>query len=141
MAIEIKYIDTNLIEACSSISKILELPVLKIEKRYRDYLDYVKPTDLTHSVMRGTDIFNRMFITIGLSCRISDIKIDLVIVLFQRYTNENKWVSVSNPHGHKSLLWNPDESILYDRIRQLLTNGKISIYNLYHEQMIDYVLA
>lgn len=139
---QFQFIDTGLINTFLGLDNILKLPILNVGNRTRNYLDYVKPEELTYPIMRGHDIFKRNFIAFRLRCVIEHMSFNIVIVLFQRYVNDTDWVGVSNPCGYQSLLWNPDHKILYDRLEQLILDKKIlGIYHPYHEKMINYILT
>lgn len=66
--------------------------ILQLESSNRDYIDYIKPEQLTSPVMIGFDVIKRPFIV--LKVKLAD-KI-FSQVFFQRYiTNAENWVSAA----------------------------------------------
>jgi hypothetical protein len=132
-----QYIDSELIKI---FSNIMTLPVLNIKSQDRDYLDYIKPDELTCPIMKGLDMFQRNFITLKLLCIMNDKSFHITITLFQRYTKNECWVCASNPTGYQTLFWNSDV-ILYDKLQQLIYDGKITENHSLTDNLVTYVLT
>lgn len=58
-----------------------------------DYIDFLSPHELTHSVMRGIDRFQRPFISLKLRANLAGggFGPPFVVTLFQRYTDRGLW--------------------------------------------------
>lgn len=56
-------------DAFGDRKNIEELPILDVGTRcgHTDYIDYITPQDMSHSIMRGTDMFRRPFISFRVS--------------------------------------------------------------------------
>lgn len=77
-------------------SQIIQLPILDIGHRVRDYLDFFKPSEMDESIMRGTDRVGRPFIAFKITSGNSEKSI---ITLFKRYVDRDNWVACfSHPH-------------------------------------------
>lgn len=110
-----------------------KIPVLDISnKKFGDYIDNIKPEDMTASVMRGTDTLGRRFISVRAIDRNGE---KVVQTFFERYTNRNRWVSA----GHNSIIpfhmnWinesgalNPYEADNYEKLKTLIRTGETTI--------------
>ena len=64
------------------------MPILDLQGRtgMTDYIDFLKPEELTHNIMKGVDCYRRSF----LSFKVLDIKNNKkrVFTIFQRYTDD-----------------------------------------------------
>lgn len=76
--------------------KNLNVPVLDIKTRqgWTDYIDFIKPDELTSTIMKGVDKFGRPFLVVkgkGISGDNSDTEI--FQTFFQRYqNNQSLWM-------------------------------------------------
>jgi hypothetical protein len=74
--------------------KFADIPVLTLPESDRDYIDYVKVSDLSARVMKGVDFRNRPFIAF----RVSYENQERVFTLFQRYEEDKEtWAHSSKP--------------------------------------------
>ncbi len=82
-------------EAVGGSAAFDRLPVLDIGTRTGDtgYLDFLRPSDLSQSIMRGADRLGRPFIALKLrSNRPVDQGREFVVTFFQRYTDDDgRW--------------------------------------------------
>jgi hypothetical protein len=84
-------------DAVGGVAVFNQYPILNIGNRmgHTGYLDFLTPQDLTRSVMRGTDLAGRPFISLKLrSSRPEDRSrgAEFVVTFFQRYKEEGRWV-------------------------------------------------
>ncbi len=66
------------------------LPILDLQRRTGNYIDFLEPKDLTSPLMKGIDKFDRPFLAIKLNDQ--QEQMDFVVVLFQRYSDNDRWV-------------------------------------------------
>jgi hypothetical protein len=82
-------------EAVGGSAAFNRLPILDIGARTGDtgYLDFLRPSDLSQSIMRGSDKLGRPFIALKLrSNRPEDYGREFVVTFFQRYTDDaGRW--------------------------------------------------
>lgn len=74
--------------------RIDQLPVLDLKGRQgsTDYIDFIRPGDMTAPVMRYKDRFNRLGLALHLRCTYGEWKDkEVVFAPFQRYTGNSKW--------------------------------------------------
>lgn len=86
----------DILYAVFSQEKLESLPILDIGTRvgHTQYIDFIKATELTSTVMRGRDVYNRPFITL----RYKYDEHQNIATIFQRYTNDpNLWVTMNGP--------------------------------------------
>lgn len=79
----------TIIEAMGGVEQFLTFPVLEWKKEYigcTDYIDRIRPIDLSHPVMIGRDPYQRSFIC--LKMRAGVYPKEFVMTMFQRYTNQ-----------------------------------------------------
>lgn len=61
------------------------------------YLDFLRPQDLTHPIMKGADSYGRPFVAIKVHLRVEnshfveDHEDEAVVTIFQRYTTGGRW--------------------------------------------------
>lgn len=103
------------------------LPILDLGNRTGDtgYLDFLRPNELTHSIMRGTDAGARPFICLKLNAP-SDEGLpphQTVITFFQRYSTGGEW-SWSSQSYHNEPVRFGDRLTAQDRaiIRQIVVD-------------------
>ena len=71
----------NIIPANVNFESIPELTYKKDFLGPTDYIDNIKPSDLTYPVMRGKDIYNRLYVVVHYKNNVQ--------TYFQRYTNDD----------------------------------------------------
>lgn len=73
------------------VQDFANLPILDLKGRVGEtgYIDFLEPADLSAPVMKGLDRVNRPFIAIKMENK-SNAKV-FVMVLFQRYIEDNVW--------------------------------------------------
>jgi hypothetical protein len=71
------------------------LPILDlgVRRASTDEIDFIKPEELTASIMKGVDILKRPFISLKIK-RKDDNEV-FVSTIFQRYMNDTQWVATS----------------------------------------------
>ena len=77
------------------------IPTLYIGNKqgHTDYIDFITLDDMTHSIMRGIDVYNRRFIVIKMIIN----NIQLMQTFFQRYPErEGLWMGAG--HGVRHLI-------------------------------------
>jgi hypothetical protein len=84
------------------IKKFNEIPFLEPITRERlkgDYIDFIQPTEMTSSIMRGVDCFNRPFLSFKTTLENSSQPNRIVVqTLFKRYTDKDTtWTSGGYP--------------------------------------------
>lgn len=87
-----KFINENfpneIIDLMGGNSKMMDYPILSFNENFlgwTDYLDRIKPSDVSYPIMIGVDCFRRAFVTI----RTSDINGEQTVdTLFQRYSDD-----------------------------------------------------
>tara|TARA_B110000008_G_scaffold279401_1_gene326349 strand:+ start:1130 stop:1870 length:741 start_codon:yes stop_codon:yes gene_type:complete len=118
---------------------ISHFPILPWKRFYigcTDYIDGIKPSNLTYPIMIGVDHFHRPFITIKytyseLHC--SEMKTGKITV-FQRYTNDCKcWVGCSKRgpimrFNGNSTFSNSEKKLFIENIICLVSGKKIRCY-------------
>lgn len=85
----IKTFPKTIIEAMGGVEKFLTFPVLEWKKEYigcTDYIDRIRPIDLSDPVMIGRDQYQRSFISLKL--RAGVYSKEFVVTMFQRYTDK-----------------------------------------------------
>lgn len=70
-----------------------KLPVLNLGGKTKDYIDWLKPSDVSHPIQRGVDSAKRTFFTLRLKFKPLELKNgseseQFVVTVFQRYTGE-----------------------------------------------------
>jgi hypothetical protein len=78
------------------------IPTLELgnKRSYTEYIDFITLDDMTHSIMRGIDVYNRRFIVIKMIIN----NFHLMQTFFQRYTDsEGFWMGAGH-HGGGHLI-------------------------------------
>jgi hypothetical protein len=85
----------EMIQNCG-IFNLETLPILDLGDRSgaTDYIDFIKPENLTAPVMKGLDIHKRPFISLKIKRKDHDEV--FVTTIFQRYTDHTRWNEVSS---------------------------------------------
>jgi len=79
---------SKIIELFGGYEKFIDYPILEFKEKFvgsTDYIDRIKPADVTHPIMIGVDCYKRAFVTIR---SINKYGVKVVDTLFQRYTDE-----------------------------------------------------
>lgn len=74
------------------------LPILNIENKQgiTDYIDFIKPEECLHPIMRGQDMYKRPFITVmGVLLIKNELK-PFFQIFFQRYSTGKTWMGCGN---------------------------------------------
>ena len=127
-----------------TLEKMINFPILKFKPKFigsTDYIDRIKPCDLSHPIMIGIDCFNRPFVSIRTSCLdTGDVVVD---TLFQRYSDDKFiWSSgccgygFINNSGHINFFVNKEEkNMLSENISRLLVSNPDIMYPSYFENL------
>ena len=107
-----------------------DLPTIDIGSRTgsTDYIDFIKPEEVSHSLMRGVDVYGRNFLTIKAEIHDSKGTIWQVFeTFFQRYNDcNNIWVGC----GHYGVNFMDTYSINKEQaklLRDLVVNKSINL--------------
>jgi hypothetical protein len=132
---------------------IKNIPVLDINTRagHTDYIDFITPEDMSHSVMRGTDFYGRPFLAVKINCEQSlkteeedteedhkcTKRYEVVGTFFQRYTDSHSAVAYGTCF-QQDLLYDDsrvrteqDQEIIANRINKLLRGETIFSYGFW----------
>ncbi len=140
--------DARIINLLGGLDYLISLPILELQGQltWRDYIDYLNPEDLSHSIMRG---INNQRPFIAFRYRVASECV--VEVLHQRYTGDPTcWTCGTNSYsGHQidfnfPRFWSEhqeynDQQI--DRIGRLLRHepvGRIISYDYGHKHLHNY---
>lgn len=120
-----------MIEACGGQERYNALPVLDLSGRVaRDYVDYIRPADMTAPIMRFTDPVNRPGIAVRTNYGVQ--------AFFQRYRCEATWVEGGYNAIPMAGGYFIDQGVVKEKpfkaVRTLLTTGRLvlnknEIYN------------
>ena len=113
------------------------LPVLSCKAEYiggTDYIDCIKPKNLTNSIMVGVDFFRRPFITIKYKYQTKKERIGRITV-FQRYSeSKTQWVKCNHKgplmlNDANSSFTNDSKILFVNNIARLLSEKPIIVNN------------
>ena len=109
------------------------LPILDIGKRigYTDYIDFIKIDDMKYSIMKGVDVYRRLFLAIKVKITGTDLKYHYEVgTFFQRFTdNKSEWAYGTcynlNTLYNDSRIRIHDYELLENRLHQLFNHIEI----------------
>jgi hypothetical protein len=122
----------NKIISIFGMENMINYPILEFKNKfigYTDYIDSIRPDDLSEPIMIGVDCFKRAFVSIR-TVIINENRDPVVDTLFQRYTNEKeKWTYGCSGYGfirNDSL-----DNITITNIKNLINKNKNILYPSY----------
>jgi hypothetical protein len=114
------------------IDNMINFPILEFNDKFighTDYIDSIKPKDLSEPIMIGIDCYKRAFISIR-TLKIEENNEPTVDILFQRYTNEKeKWTHGCCGNGFIKNSY--IDNITINNIKNLLKKNKNILYPSY----------
>jgi hypothetical protein len=127
-----------------SLNKLsYELNYLSINNKIglTGYIDFITVADMSHSIMEGTDCYNRSFIAIKINMvnrNNPEDKKQVVGTFFQRYTDDYRTLCYGTCYQqgtifHSSYVASYDYEDLDKRLAKLLNNEVIYSYNSVEE--------
>lgn len=128
-------IPDNIFDIFGGIKNYYQLPKLKNFKYMaRDYIDYIKYSDVTNMISRGIDPYNRNFICF----KIINNNTNITVVLFQRYTKSTSWTVASNPSGYYDWIFGSSCSYDIDIIKEFIKTKTLILKNIYNKDINAY---
>lgn len=118
---KLQYFPEEIVDVLGGYPKVLALPSLKLSRNL-DYLDSVKPWDLSHSLVRGLDQFDRPFIALKIANNLDNQ--EHVVTLFKRYISGSLWCTcpchpTNTPSNHRA-------SKGYEKIERMFCPGSLN---------------
>ena len=124
------------------------LPILDLKNRIgqTDYIDFLMPEELTHSIMRGVDAYQRPFVAFKVQVQIEDKEpSEIVGTFFQRYSdNTDAWAFGTTFNGnheiyHDSRVRVDDYENLEQRLKLLIAG--LTINNTDYSSPLNYPIG
>ena len=121
----------------------MELPLLDLKLKSGDtgYIDFISPEDMSHSIMRGTDMYGRPFVSLKIQAVQNEQDVH-VGTFFQRYSdNFDDW-AFGTDFLHFGILYHDsrvrpvDYPMLETRLKQLIAGQSVKACN----ECLDYRL-
>jgi hypothetical protein len=138
-----KHMPERLIEAFGGEEIIRSFPWFEIDNSKMEMtqcLDFIKYNELTSPIMIGKDGYSRLFIVFKLQFKYNDKIKYFADIAFQRYTNENMWVS-ANTSG-QSIMWVHSLDKLCENVKEIMANGCLkNVENRLCNATGDYILG
>ena len=116
----------------------LQVPTLDIGTRigHTHYIDFLRHSDMAAPIMKGTDTFNRPFISIEVRVNVNGHIREDVGTFFQRYTDDrNTWTFGTN-NVHKTVYnetYISDHNVMIERLNRLMNGETLNDYDPYVE--------
>ncbi len=100
------------------------IPLLTLPQQAGDYIDFLRPEHLSHSVMQGIDDANRSFYSLRVRDKSTGNR--FVVTVFQRYTNDTEnWTYGCRGDSNINELF-PEH--------QINSAGIVNLYNLFQKR-------
>ena len=120
------------------------LPSLNLENRrgLTDYIDFLVPEDMSHSIMKGIDAYRRPFVAFKIRTQKASEGSTLhVCTFFQRYSDDNASWAYGTTFGnfgtfyHDSRLRSTDYPLIEARLTSLLAGEPVAGFNNPDEEL------